>query len=93
MVDANTTYAAIAQFRLYAYQIKGKDCQECADGLQAAIAKLRGVKKATVAYQHATAQAQVTAGFDPQSVAQRIGGIGYKTTLIPPAKIAVTCRP
>ncbi len=85
---ANTTGAAMTQFRLYAYQINGMDCQECADGLQAAIAKIPGVKKATVSYQHGTAQVRAAAGFDPQSVAKRISGIGYKTTLIPPAKNA-----
>ena len=90
---ANTTSSAMAQFRLYAYQIKGMDCQECADGLQAAIAKLPGVKKATVSYQHGTAQVRAAPGFDPQSVAKRISGIGYKTTLIPSAKTAVACCP
>ncbi len=85
---ANATSAAMTQFGLYAYQIKGMDCQECADGLQAAIAKMPGVKKATVSYQHGTAQVRAAAGFDPQSVAQRISGIGYKTTLISSAKNA-----
>ncbi|MGC9261367.1 MAG: mercuric transporter MerT family protein [Phycisphaerae bacterium] len=92
-VATNTTDAAITQFRLYAYQIKGMDCQECADGLQAAIAKLPGVKKATVSYQQGTAQVRAAAGFDPQSVAKRISGIGYKTTQIPPAKPATACCP
>ncbi|MGC8541832.1 MAG: mercuric transporter MerT family protein [Phycisphaerae bacterium] len=90
---ANATSAAMTQFRLYAYQIKGMDCQECADGLQAAIAKMPGVKKATVSYQHGTAQVQAAAGFDPQSVAQRISGIGYKTTLISAAKNATIRGP
>ena len=83
---ASTSTAALNQFRIYAYQIKGMDCQECADGLQAAIAKMPGVKKATVSYQHGTAQVRAGVGFKPQSVAQRISGIGYKTTLIPPDK-------
>ena len=90
---ADTTGAAMTQFRLYAYQIKGMDCQECADGLQAVIAKMPGVKKATVSYQHGAAQVQAAAGFDPQSVAKRISGIGYKTTLIRPAKNAAGCCP
>ncbi|MGC8625779.1 MAG: mercuric transporter MerT family protein [Phycisphaerae bacterium] len=90
---ADTAGAATTQFRLYAYQIKGMDCQECADGLQAAICKLPGVKKATVSYQHGTAEVQAAPGFDPQSVAKRISGIGYKTSLIPPAKTAVACCP
>ena len=91
---ANTSGATMTQFRLYAYQINGMDCQECADGLQAAIAKMPGVKKATVSYQHGNAQVLAGAGFDPQSVAKRISGIGYKTTLIiRPSKTAATCCP
>ena len=82
--------AATRQFRLYAYQIKGMDCQECADGLQAAIRELPGVKKATVSYQHGTAQVQAAPGFDPQSVAKRISGIGYKTTLVNPESPTAT---
>ena len=87
---ADTASAATMQFRLYAYQIKGMDCQECADGLQAAIAKMPGVKKVTVSYQHGTAQVQAGAGFDPQSVATRISGIGYKTTLVSPGSASTT---
>ena len=90
---ASTSTAALNQFRIYAYQIKGMDCQECADGLQAAIAKMPGVKKATVSYPHGTAQIQAGVGFNPQSVAKRIGGIGYKTTLLPPANPATACCP
>ncbi len=82
---------ATAQLRAYAYQIKGMDCQECADGLQAAIAKMPGVKKATVSYQNGAAQVQAVAGFDPQSVAKRISGIGYKTTLVGPAPTTKPC--
>jgi mercuric ion transport protein len=92
-VVANTTGTATTQFRLYAYQIKGMDCQECADGLQAAIAKMPGVKKATVSYQHGPAQVRAAAGFDPKSVAKRISGIGYKTTLIQPTKNTAACCP
>jgi len=87
---ADTAGAATMQFRLYAYQIKGMDCQECADGLQAAIRKLPGVNKATVSYQHGTAQVQAAPGFDPQSVAKRISSIGYKTTLVNPESPAAT---
>ncbi len=77
-----TTDAAMTQFRIYAYQIQGMDCQQCADGLQAAIAKMPGVKKAIVSYQHGTAEVQAVPGFDPHSVTKRISGIGYKTTLV-----------
>ena len=87
---ADTAAAAMTQFRLYAYQIKGMDCQQCADGLQTAIAKMPGVKKATVSYKTGTAQVQAGAGFDPQSVAKRISGIGYKTTLIAPVSASTT---
>ena len=87
---ASTSTAALNQFRIYAYQIKGMDCQECADGLQAAIAKIPGVKEATVSYQHGTAQVQAAPGFDPQSVAKRISGIGYKTTLVNPESPTAT---
>ena len=91
---ANTTRATMTRFRLYAYEIQGMDCQECADGLQAAIAKMPGVKKATLSYHRGTAQVLAGAGFDPQSVAKRISGIGYKTTLIiRPSKTAATCCP
>jgi copper chaperone CopZ len=89
----HTTDAAMTQFRIYAYQIQGMDCQQCADGLQAAITKMPGVKKAIVSYQHGTAQVQAVNGFDPQSVVKRISGIGYKTTLIRPSKTTVTCCP
>ncbi|MDA8376838.1 MAG: mercuric transporter MerT family protein [Planctomycetia bacterium] len=74
--------AAMTQFRIYAYQIQGMDCRQCADGLQAAIAKMPGVKKAIVSYQHGTAEVQAGPGFDPHSVTKRISGIGYKTTLV-----------
>ena len=87
---ANTAATAATQFRLYVYQIKGMDCQECADGLQAAIAKMPGVKQATVSYQHGTAQVQAVPGFDPQSVVKRISGVGYKTTLVDPVSASAT---
>lgn len=70
------------KFRIYAYQIQGMDCQECADGLQAVIAGMPGVKKAAVSYQHGTAEVQTAAGFNPHRISARISRLGDKTTLV-----------
>ncbi len=79
--SAGQAGTALARLTLYTYQIKGMDCQECANGLQAAIAKLPGVKQATVSYHTGNAQVLANKHFDPRTVIKAIGGIGYKTNL------------
>ena len=81
--------AAMTHF--YFYRMKGIDCRLCADGLQAAIAKVPGVIKATVSYRHGTAHVQAAVGFDPQNIAKRVSGIGYKTRLAKPESTTKPC--
>lgn len=77
----------VTNLRIYHYDIRGMDCQLCARGLQSLIAKMPGVRHVTVSYKHGSAEIQAAAGFNPETVARRISGIGYKTSLIKPRKV------
>ncbi|NNM87638.1 MAG: FAD-dependent oxidoreductase [Phycisphaerae bacterium] len=83
------TVQQVVSLSRFSYRIQGMDCKACAAGLQAMLGRLPGVTTAVVSYRDGTAQVQTAPAFHPHTVIRTLDSVGYNTTLMQPAKLAV----
>jgi mercuric ion transport protein len=74
---------AQGQFTTAFLSIKGMDCEACANGLQASLSQMKGVKSAVVRYKTGTAMVE----YDPAQIAPTefvnfLSKAGYKSTVV-----------
>ena len=75
--------ATQAPYSTAVLNIKGMDCEACANGLHASLSRMKGVKSATVKYKTRSAVIEYNpAEVAPEAFANFLTKAGYKTTVV-----------